>query len=76
MSINILRNGLQSDLAAVKSFLKKADVLIKSQPDCAIRYKNIVAAFDIGRLTLIINLLYMAGHGMITGIFCQRLKPC
>lgn len=47
MCLNILRNGLPSDLAAVKSFVKKADVLIKRQPDGAIRYKNIVAAFDI-----------------------------
>ena len=47
MSLNILKNGSPSDLAAVKKFVKKADVLIKRQPDCAIRYKNIVAAFDI-----------------------------
>ena len=47
MSINILKLGCKSDLVSVKRFIKEAGVVVKRQPDCAIRYKNLVSAFDI-----------------------------
>lgn len=47
MSINILKLGYKSDLDSVKRFIKEAGIVVKRQPDCAIRYKNLVAAFDI-----------------------------